>query len=395
MIHKITKDDLEMELAPKDVLRHFMKYMFSMAQNSMQIVLEKLSVVISVPVWSDLETRNCIREVAEEIGFDVLHLISEPTAVAIAYELDSNPETNTPEYYIIYRAGGLSSDITVLENREGMLSIVSNKHVNEKKASGNELTRIMVQYLAKEFYNKYKLDPMESRNAINKLTYNAEQCKHILSTMPTAQIFIDSLMDGVDWESKMTRARFEHLIQATCQLYINELDACFEELKGRNIEESQISKVILCGGTAKIPYLQQMFRKRLQPEIELLTHLCGDEVISMGCAHHGKAITSLKHFDATMDIERELKTLLKGISISRKDETVVTFDQGALLPASKKFTLSVEEEEHDIDFKIVLVDDSSADLGTVKLNVDKSTGSEVNCVAQLKENGALAITVHA
>ena len=100
IVHNITKDELEMKMTPKDVLRHFMQYMYSMAKNSMQIALDSISVVLSVPVWSTPAMREQLREIAEDAGFDVLHMICEPTAVAIAYQLD-DPKTH--EYYLIYR----------------------------------------------------------------------------------------------------------------------------------------------------------------------------------------------------------------------------------------------------------------------------------------------------
>lgn len=391
IVHNITKDDLELNLSPRDVLRHFMQYMCSMAKHSMQIALDSISVVLSVPVWSNPDVREQIREVAEDAGFDVLHMICEPTAVAIAYGLD---DPKVREHLIVYRAGGLSTDITVLENNHGLLSIVYNKHINDKRANGNELTKQMVNYLAKEFFNKFKLDPLESRNAINKLTQNAESCKHILSTMPTAQIFIDSLMDGIDWESKMTRARFEHLIQGPCQLFIAALDECFEELKAFNIAEADISKFILCGGTMKIPYVQQQFRKRCRPESEVLFNICGDEVISMGCATHSKGLAGLKHFDSNTDVQMELNCLLESILITRDDEVLVEFGESDILPVHRKFNMAKKDGEAELNF-VVSKKNNKEQMGLLKLNVAEVVGPELECVAHLKENGSIAVHLHA
>lgn len=380
-----------MKLTPRDVLRHFMNYMCHMAKNSMQIALDSISVVLSVPVWSTPTMREQIREVAEDAGFDVLHMICEPTAVAVAYNLD---DLQTHEHYIVYRAGGLSSDITVLENNHGLLSIVYNKHINNKRVNGNVLTRQMVDYLSKEFFNKFKLDPSESRNAMNKLTQNAEQCKLILSSMPTAQVFIDSLMDGIDWECKMTRARFEHLIQGTCQGYINALDECFSEMKTFNLTEADISKVVLCGGTMKIPLMQQLFRKRCRPETDVLFNLCGDEVISIGCATHSQALGSLKNFDSNSDVQMELNCLLESILVKRNDEVLVEFAESDILPVHRKFNMTKKEDEKELSFVVTKKNEGNS-LGVMKLNVSEAAGTEIECVAHLKENGSIAIHLHA
>lgn len=387
--HKVTKDDLEMKLSPRDVLLHQMKYMCNMARNSMQIALDSISVVLSVPVWSNGAVREQIREVAEDAGFDVLHMICEPTAVTLAYQLD-DPKTH--DYCLIYRAGGLSVDITVLENNHGLLSIVYNKHINKKALSGNELTRQMVQYLSKEFYNKFKLDPMESRNAINKLNQNAEQCKLILSSMPTAQVFIDSLMDGIDWECKMTRARFEHLIQGTCQAYISAMDDFLVELNAQfNIVEADIKKVVLCGGTMKIPIIQQLFRKRCSADTEVLLNQCGDEVISIGCAMHSQALGGLKSFDsANTDVQTEVNCLLRGIRLKHDDQVLVEFAESDILPMHRKF--NVEKSADELSLMVVAND---KELGVLKVNLGDAPGPQVECVAHLRENGAIAIHVHA
>lgn len=391
IVHSISKGDLEMKLSPRDVLRHFMKYLFTMAKHSMQIALDSISVVLSVPVWSTPAIREQIREVAEDAGFDVLHMILEPTAVAIAYNLDTN--TKAREHYLIYRAGGVSSNMTVLENNHGLLSIVYNKHVNDQRANGNELTKLMVQYLSKEFFNKFKLDPLESRNAINKLTQNAEQCKHILSSMPTATVFIDSLMDGIDWECKMTRARFEHLIQGTCQSYITALDECFEELRAFNLTEQDIKKVVLCGGTMKIPLMQQLFRKRCSADTEVLFNVCGDEVISIGCATHSQALAGLKHFDSNTDVQMELNCLLENIRITRNAEVLVEFEESDVLPVHRKFQLTKQDGDVELSFTVEKKDNEP--FGVLKLNVSEVVGPEIECVAHLKENGQIAINVHA
>lgn len=382
-----------MKMSPRDVLRHFTQYMFSMAKNSMQIALDSISVVLSVPVWSTPAMREQIREVAEDAGFDVLHMVCEPTAVAIAYQLD-NPKTH--EHYIIYRAGGVSSDITVLENNHGLLSIVYNKHINKRAMSGAELTKHMVQYLAKEFYQKFKLDPMESRNAVNKLTSNAESCKQVLSSMPTAQVFIDSLCDGIDWECKMTRARFEHLVQGTCQAYVSALDECLVELKEQcGLTEADIKKVVLCGGTMKIPLMQQLFRKRCHADTEVLFSMCGDEVISIGCATHSQHLGGLKCFDsANTDVKMDVNCLTETISLARGDAVLVEFEESDILPVHRKFNVTKAEGESEFSLKVTKGASKEA-LGELKVNFGEAQGPEVECVAHLRENGAIAIHVHA
>lgn len=156
-----------------------------------------------------------------------IRLCREPARTALnvciifaAYDIGVDErETATA---LVVRLGGLSSDISLLQVANGLYSLLDS--TNLPHLGGNVLTEALCDYLAQEFRNKWKLDPRESRRTMVKLRQHAETCKHVLSTMPTAQVFIESLIDGIDWNQNVTRARFENVISAKLPLFIRPIE---------------------------------------------------------------------------------------------------------------------------------------------------------------------------
>lgn len=181
---------------------------------------DRLEVVVAVPTNWSAKSRKRYCDAVNKAGFDVLQVLTEPSAALLAYDIgiDEKETSNV----LVVRFGGLSSDISLLQVANGLYSLIDNTHLSH--LGGNLLTNVLSEYLAQEFCNKWKLDPRESRRTMVKLRQHAENCKHVLSTMPTAQVFIESLMDGIDWNQNVTRARFENVINAKIPLFLKAIE---------------------------------------------------------------------------------------------------------------------------------------------------------------------------
>ena len=179
-----------------------------------------LEVVLSVPIHWSAKSRERYCKAANESGFDVLQVLTEPSAALLANDVGA--DLNESSNVLVVRLGGLSSDITVFSVTNGMYAVVDNLHLPH--LGGNVLTKTLSDYLAQEFFNKYKLDPRESRRTMVKLQQHAETCKHVLSTMPSAHVFIESLMDGLDWSQNISRARFENVIQPKIASFVRPIE---------------------------------------------------------------------------------------------------------------------------------------------------------------------------
>lgn len=192
--------------------------------------------MIAVPIIWSQKCRQLYCSAVRSAGFEVIGVITEPSAALMAYGIgiDANESSNV----LVVRLGGLSSDITIVSVQNGLYSVIDNLHLSH--LGGNIFSEALREYLASEFFSKYKLDPRESRRTMVKLNETAENVKCILSTMPSAHVFVESLMDGIDWSQNISRARFENIIGSKLQLFSRPID---ELIKKHNVEIDKVGLV--------------------------------------------------------------------------------------------------------------------------------------------------------
>lgn len=207
-----------------------------------------MEAVIAVPInWSQ-KSRQQYCQAVRDAGFEVIGVITEPSAALLAYDIgvDEKESANV----LVVRLGGLTTEFTIVTVRNGLYSVVDSLHLPH--LGGNILTQALSEYLASEFFSKYKLDPRESRRTMVKLNETAENVKHILSSMPSAHVFVESLMDGIDWSQNISRARFENVIGKKLPLFTRPID---EFIKKNNIDIDKVS----CEFTKKTKTKNQKF----------------------------------------------------------------------------------------------------------------------------------------
>lgn len=227
-------DDISASISPQEVAVNLLKNTY---ENATYAAPENssLEAVLAVPVHWSQKSRQQYCQAVRDGGFDVLHVITEPSAALLAYQIgeDANESSNV----LVVRLGGLSSEITIMSVDNGLYSIVDS--LNMPHLGGNVLTQALAEYLASEFCNKYKLDPRESRRTMVKLNQAAENVKHILSSMPSAHVFVESLMDGIDWSQNISRVRFENVISAKLALFTRPID---EFIKKNNVKVDKVDR---------------------------------------------------------------------------------------------------------------------------------------------------------
>lgn len=249
-------DNISTKITPLEVAVNLLKNSYENATYAAPAE-SSLEAVLAVPVHWSQKSRQQYSKAVRDSGFDVLHVITEPSAALLAYQIGEDP--NESLNVLVVRLGGLCSEITILSVEHGLYSIVDSLYLPH--LGGNVLTQALAEYLGSEFNNKYKLDPRESRRTMVKLNQAAENCKHILSTMPSAHVFVESLMDGIDWSQNISRARFENVIASKLNLFTKPID---DLIKKNNV---QINKVIF------IVYLEKMSIKTILFEIKSYSFL--------------------------------------------------------------------------------------------------------------------------
>ncbi|XP_064140949.1 heat shock 70 kDa protein 14 isoform X1 [Loxodonta africana] len=318
---------------PEDVARLIFSKMKETAQSALGS--DANDVVITVPFDFGEKQKNALGEAARAAGFNVLRLIHEPSAALLAYGIGQDSPTEK-SYILVFKLGGTSLSVSVMEVNSGIYRVLSTN--TDENIGGAHFTETLAQYLASEFQRSFKHDVRGNARAMMKLMNSAEVAKHSLSTLGSANCFLDSLYEGQDFDCNVSRARFELL----CSPLFNKcIEAIRELLEQSGFTADDINKVVLCGGSSRIPKLQQLI-KDLFPEVELLNSIPPDEVIPIGAAIEAGILIGKENLlvEDSLVIECSAKDILiKGVDESGADRFTVLFPSGTPLPARRQHTL--------------------------------------------------------
>uniref|UniRef100_A0AAY4D8Z1 Heat shock 70 kDa protein 14 n=1 Tax=Denticeps clupeoides TaxID=299321 RepID=A0AAY4D8Z1_9TELE len=334
----------------------------------------------SSPAWwtTDLLFSLQKRFAAEEAGFNVLRLIHEPSAALLAYGIGQDSPFGK-SHALVYKLGGTSLSVTALEVNSGMYRVLST--LTDHSTGGESFTQALAQHLASEFKKSFKQDVTGNPRAMLKLMNSADVAKHTLSTLGSANCFVDSLYDGMDFECNVSRARFELICSSLFNKSIQPIRALLEEV---SLSTSDISKVVLCGGSARIPRLQQMIQD-LFPDVELHSSIPPDEVIPVGAAMQagilvGREDLALGEDSVTVDCCAK-DILVKEVDDSGLDVFTVLFPSGTPLPARRQHTLHGPGSLASICLELYQAQQCLAQVGTTHaLTMDGSL--HVTCTEQ-------------
>ncbi|XP_046994692.1 heat shock protein 70 A1-like [Schistocerca americana] len=233
--------------------------------------------VITVPAYFNDSQRQATKDAGAIAGLKVLRIINEPTAAALAYGLDKNlkGERNV----LIFDLGGGTFDVSILSISEGSLFEVK-ATAGDTHLGGEDFDSRLVNHLADEFKRKFHKDIRSNPRALRRLRTAAERAKRTLSSSTEASIEIDALLDGIDFYTKVSRARFEELC---ADLFRSTLQPVEKALADAKMDKASIHDVVLVGGSTRIPKIQALLQnyfagKRLNLSIN------PDEAVAYGAA---------------------------------------------------------------------------------------------------------------
>ncbi|KAM4711467.1 heat shock 70 kDa protein 14 [Anableps anableps] len=335
--YEITCGDHAEFVAPEDVAKLIFKKMKETAQSALGS--DVTDTVITVPFEFAHAQKRALREAAEAAGFHVLRMIHEPAAALLAYNVGQDYSSGN-SHVLVYKLGGTSLSVTVLQINGGMIRVVSTR--TDHSIGGESFTQALAQHLASEFKRTFKHDVSSNPRALLKLMNSADMAKHSLSSLGSANCFVDSLHDGVDFECTVSRARFELLCSTLFNRSIQPIRSLLDE---EGLSARDINKVVLCGGSSRIPRLQQMIREMF-PDVELLNSAPPDEVIAVGAAIEagllvGRDGLAPEEESVAVDVSAA-DILLKEVDESGTETFSVLLPVGTPLPARRHHTFSAE-----------------------------------------------------
>lgn len=256
-----------------------------------------VDAVITVPAYFNDSQRNGTRDAGIIAGLNVLRIINEPTAAAIAYGLDKvNQKGGSGERYVlIFDLGGGTFDVSLLLIDGGVFEVKATS--GDTHLGGEDFDNRLVTHFISEFKMKYKKDITKAARAVRRLRTSCERAKRVLSSSTQASIEIDSLYEGVDFYTTITRARFEELCS---DLFRSTLEPVDKVLRDAGVDKSEVREVVLVGGSTRIPKIQKLISSHFNNK-KLDLSINPDEAVAYGAAVQA-AILSGDTSEKTQDV---------------------------------------------------------------------------------------------
>ena len=277
------KDEVK-EFRPEELSAMILVKMKETAEGFLNEKVKK--AVITVPAYFNDAQRQATKDAGVIAGLEVLRIINEPTAAAIAYGLD-NIKTGE-QTVLIFDLGGGTFDVSLLTIDDGIFEVKAT--AGDTHLGGEDFDSRIVQHFISEFKRKHKKDISTNPRCLRRLRTACEKAKRTLSSTAQASIEIDSLFDGIDFVSTITRAKFEELNQ---DLFSKCMEPVEKVLKDAHVSKGDVNQIVLVGGSSRIPKIQEMLSERFNGK-ELNRSINPDEAVAYGAAVQAALLTGGK-----------------------------------------------------------------------------------------------------
>jgi len=381
------------KIPPSSVQSHVFKYMYDIACSHGDLGDVDSddedgghSTVLTVPFDFSQEERDVVAKCAQQAGFRVVQVISRPAAAALAYSLGQLDNTECSNC-LVYRCGGHTLTVSVISVTGGMVRVLQ---CNQFPVGGDAVTAVLADFLAAEFQRKYRMDPRESKRSKMKLRLQAEVVKRVLSTLDTSNCYIESLCEGIDLNCNVTRARFDNELGKILARFV---DPVSDTLAQAGIKPSNIDKVILCGGTSKIPKLKSSVSSLFtnsNPEVEILSSLSPDEVLALGAASQASLMTEAINTNGpSPSLQATSGSLVFVTSVAEDEGEVVLVPSESAIPTRRSHHMTLAKEVEKISVKMFLrQDEARHELGEMSLD-ELTEESKLSISAHIHRDGSV------
>lgn len=304
---KVKIDDKEEILSIGEVTKRHLKQLKLAAEDYIGKDVE--GCVITVPTDFNEAQRQELTKLSNEIGLKVHQLINEPSAALLSYLTNNEDEYLKDQIFAVADFGGVRTDGAIISVRGGIMTILTTLH--DHSLGGDSFDSSLMEFFAKDFEKKFKVDPRKNKRSLAKLKNEAIVVKKTLSNVQTSSVSIESLAEGFDYQSSINRLRYELTIRSTLAKTTSFVEKLIEKAK---LLPSEINKVLLVGGSSNTPKLSSELSSIFPPSTEIISPaldskaLLPNELVCRGAALQAALIES---FD-----EDEVKESLQPIVVN-------------------------------------------------------------------------------
>ena len=277
---------------PEEISSMILSKMKDVASNFLGT--DVVDAVVTVPAYFNDSQRQATKDAGAIAGLNILRIINEPTAAAIAYGMDNIKEKE--QNVLIFDLGGGTFDVSLLSIDDGIFEVKAT--AGDTHLGGEDFDSRMVKYFITEFKRTNKLDISTSKKAVRRLRSACERAKRTLSSSSNASIEIDSILNGVDMYTSISRAKFESLCE---DLFKNCLKPVEKVLRDAQMDKSEVHEIVMVGGSTRIPKVQKLLSEMFNGK-ELCKSINPDEAVAYGAAVQASILSGNGHDEGVKDI---------------------------------------------------------------------------------------------
>ncbi|XP_030931625.1 heat shock cognate 70 kDa protein-like [Quercus lobata] len=297
------------------------------------------NAVVTVPAYFNDSQRKATKDAGGIAGLNVLRIINEPTAAAIAYGLDKIADSNGKRNVLIFDLGGGTADVSLLTIEKGVFQVKA--VAGDTHLGGEDFDNRVVKHFVEIFKRQHKVDISGNSRALRRLRTACEKAKRILSSAIDTTVEVDALCNGIDFFSTITRAKFAELNMDLFMKCIAIVEKC---LTDANMDKSCVHAVVLSGGSSRIPKVQQLLQDFFDGK-ELCKSLHPDEAVAYGAAVQAAILTNMRNEKLQDIVLLDVTPLSLGVKANGMDMNIM-IPRNTAIPTEKKryYTTSADNQ---------------------------------------------------